>query len=117
MKYDIGLGYQEPWDVTSARWLLKRPLRTASARVTKNFESVSMGFEVLSVGERLDRLSSTVYGGLDPYTITNLFATKNISQNLNAYLRAQNIFDSRYEESSGYHNEGSFYLVGIEIKH
>lgn len=117
IRIDLGVGYQEPWDVNGARWLLRRPLRTESVRLTADLsDSLNTGFEVLHVGERLDRVSTTRYEGLDAYTVVNGFLSQQLNSNFSTYLRLQNIFNQRYEESVGYHNEGFFALVGIEFK-
>ncbi len=116
IKADFNVGYQEPWDVDGARWLLRRPLKTATVRLTKSWEKSDIGYEVTAVGDRLDRMSTAEYGSLDSYMVSNAFASQQITERQSVYLRASNIFNQRFEESSGYFNEGAFWLVGYEIK-
>jgi iron complex outermembrane receptor protein/vitamin B12 transporter len=116
LKADFSVGYQEPWDVDAARWLLRRPLKTASVRLTKSWEKYDVGYEVTAIGDRLDRISTAEYGSLDSYMVSNVFASQQINDQQSIYLRGSNIFSQRFEESSGYFNEGAFWLVGYEIK-
>jgi iron complex outermembrane recepter protein len=116
LRADISVGYQEPWDVDAARWLLRRPLKTASIRLTQAWQKANMGYEVISVGERTDRVGANSYGSLASYMTSNVFASQDVDAQKTIYVRGQNIFNERFEESSGYFHEGAFYLVGIEIK-
>ena len=123
LRLDASVGYQEPWDVENAQWLIRRPLQTGSLRATKTWEKTDLGAEVIYVGERLDRFnqtfpppspSVTTYGNLSSYSVANVFASHEVKENTSVYTRGSNIFGQRYEESRGYHNEGEFWLVGLE---
>lgn len=117
-RFDFNYGYQEPWDVENARRLLRRPLHTGSVRLSQDFEKSDISFESVWTGERVDRFSFSPpsYGSLPAYIISNLAYTHELSENASAYLRGNNIFNDRYEESRGYHNEGAFWLVGVELR-
>lgn len=117
-RFDLNFGYQEPWDVDNARRLQKRPMHTGSIRIAQDFDQDEIGFETIWVGERVDRFSfvPVTYGSLPAYMISNLTYNHLFSENLTAYLRGNNIFNSRYEESRGYHNEGAFWFAGLEFR-
>jgi len=116
LKADFSVGYQEPWDVDAARWLLRRPLKTASLRLTQSWDKSDAGFEVISVSDRMDRFGTTTYGSLASYMTTNAFASQEVDATKSVYVRGQNIFNDRFEESTGYFSEGAFWLVGLEIR-
>lgn len=116
LKADFNVGYQEPWNVDSARWLARRPLKTASIRLTQSWEKSDAGYEVIAVGERVDQFGPTTYGSLGAYMISNVFASQEIDAQKSVYVRGSNVFNERFEESRGYHNEGAFWLVGLELK-
>ncbi len=111
----LNLGYQEPWDVQNARWLTRRPLQTGSVSLNQIWEKNRFHYEVLWNGERLDRFSLSSYGNLEAYVISNAAWTYEHSSSLSLYVRGNNIGNHRYEESRGYFNEGSFWLIGMEI--
>jgi len=124
LRAEISLGYQEPWDVDAAQWLVRRPLQTGSLRLTQTWEKSDLGVEVIAVGERLDRFkqtfppgpSVTTFGNLDSYMVSNVFASYELDDAMSVYTRGSNIFGQRYEESRGYHNEGAFWFVGLEMR-
>ncbi|MGZ5278428.1 MAG: TonB-dependent receptor plug domain-containing protein [Pseudobdellovibrionaceae bacterium] len=124
LRADVSVGYQEPWDVDAAQWLVRRPLQTGSLRLTQTWENADLGYEVIAVGERLDRFKQTFppgpmitsFGNLDSYVISNVFASFQMNESSSVYTRGSNIFGQRYEESRGYHNEGAFWLVGLELR-
>jgi outer membrane cobalamin receptor len=116
LKADLSIGYQEPWDVDAAQWLPRRPLKTASLRLTQTWDKSDAGFEVISVSDRIDRMGTTTYATLASYMTTNAFASQEIDATKSIYVRGQNIFNDRFEESTGYFNEGAFWLVGLEIR-
>jgi iron complex outermembrane receptor protein/vitamin B12 transporter len=110
-------GYQEPWDVQNARWLLRRPLQTGSLGLDHVLDQDRFHFELVWNGERLDRFSLTTYGNLEAYLISNASWTRTLSDEWSTYLRVSNLGNARFEESRGYFNEGAFWLVGLEWVH
>lgn len=114
-RVDAALGYQEPWDVQNAHWLLRRPLQSGSLRLTETSGPVQWGYELIGRGERLDRFSGTSDGSLSSYLISNVFLAKDLGRQTSLYVRGNNVFNERYEDSRGYFSEGAFWLTGIEI--
>lgn len=114
-KLQLSLGYQEPYDVTSARWLTRRPLQTGSAKLTKYFENQNINIEAFGNGEKLDQYNSTRIVSLDSYVAWNTTYNLVINENISTFVRVNNLFNKKYEESYGYQNEGLSALAGIEI--
>lgn len=112
---NLAVGYQEPRDVNAANWLLRRPLRTASLKVRKEFDQYSFGGEVVHNGDRRDRMGSTTYGTLGAYTYTNLIAEYVPQENLSFFARGQNIFNQKYQSSQGFTDEGLNVTGGAEV--
>ena len=113
---NLAIGYQEPRDVNAANWLLRRPLRTASLKVRKEFDQYSLGGEVVHNGDRRDRMGSTTYGTLGAYTYVNLIAEYNPQENLSFFARGQNIFNQKYQSSQGFSDEGINVTGGAEVR-
>lgn len=113
---NINFGYQEPRDVTNAKWLARRPLVTASAGLQKNWEKDSAGLQVAYTGDRTDRASATRDRQLASRTLLNVNYNHKINSDLAVYARGNNITDQRFEQSSGFYDEGFFGLVGLELQ-
>jgi iron complex outermembrane receptor protein/vitamin B12 transporter len=105
--------YQEAKDTDTGIRLQRRPMNTGSFGLSKSWEGCSTGFEIIYSGDRETQLSSTRYKLLSEYTIGNIFYNQNLSDNLQAYIRINNVSDYRYEESYNYFNEGRFSLAGL----
>lgn len=112
----LNLGYQEPRDVTNAKWLARRPLVTASLGASKDWENDTVGAEVVYTGDRTDRASATLDRQLASRTILNLNYIHKINSDFSIYARGNNVTDQRFEQSSGYYDEGFFGLVGLELQ-
>jgi iron complex outermembrane recepter protein len=110
LRSDLSLGYQEPKDIANAKWLARRPLRTGSARLTKDFEDKNISLEYVMSGARFDR--NVMLSG---YSIWNLSYNQNFKNDVSVYVRANNFMNSKYETALGYYEEGSFWLAGIEF--
>ncbi len=112
--YNLTLGYQEPYDDSQKTWLVRRPLRTASFKVRKDFERLGLGAEIIHNGSRRDRTGSTTYGDLVSYTLYNLIVDYKLHKELSIFSRIQNLADSHYESSYGFYDEGMNTQVGAE---
>jgi iron complex outermembrane receptor protein len=110
-RFDASLGYQEPWDIGNARQLVRRPKETGSLRWTESFEKDQWMLETIYNGGRLDQSVK-----LSPYQIANFSYTKQISARTSTYVRGNNIFNTRYEQTYSYYDEGSFWLLGMEFR-
>ena len=114
MTYNLTIGYQEPFDNSQGTWLLRRPLRTASVKIRKDFELLGFGGELIHNGSRRDRAGQSSYGTLSSYTTINLVADYKIASNALIFSRAQNIADQRFESTYGFYDEGLNIKVGAE---
>ncbi|MFP5518463.1 MAG: TonB-dependent receptor plug domain-containing protein [Bdellovibrionia bacterium] len=121
-RYDTGtlvqlaLGYQDPWDEDNKQRLVRRPLYNGSLRITQNFEPVTAFVELIGAGDRLDyaNMSRTRTESLDPYHIVNAAVSYKWDQSLNFFLRGNNVFNNRYEETYTYYVEGFSLHGGVE---
>ncbi len=111
--YTADFGYQEPKDIEKNRWLLRRPLQTATLQVLKNSGAHTYQFETVYSGERIDSFSSTETGSLDSYAVSNLGYNYQHTKELELYIKAKNIFNNRFEQTRGYYDEGLFVLTGL----
>ncbi len=108
------LAYQEPKDLEQGTWLPRRPLRTASLKVRKEFSDFSVGLDLVHNGDRRDRTGATSYGLLNPYTLVHVIAEYQVLKDLALFTRVQNLFDQRYESNYGFYDEGLNVIAGAE---
>ncbi len=113
--YNLAIGYQEPYDYSQQTWLVRRPLRTASLKVRKDYDQLGLGLEVVHNGDRRDKTGSTTYGTLTPYTLLNLIAEYKVFDDLAVYSRLQNVGNQHYESSYGFYDEGLNAQLGAEL--
>ncbi len=114
--YNLTFGYQEPYDNSQKTWLVRRPMRTASLKIRKDFDSIGLGAEMIHTGSRRDKTGTDSYGTLSSYTLLNLIADYKIDQKLSLFSRGQNIANQRYESSYGFYDEGLSVQVGAEYE-
>jgi outer membrane cobalamin receptor len=112
---DFSFGYQEPYDLENNRWLLRRPLQTASLNLTYLFERGSLNYEIFYSGEKLDNTTAGV-ASLPSYQVSNVASRYRIDDSTQVYLRVSNLFNKKYEQTFSYYNEGLAILAGLEIK-
>lgn len=113
----LSFGYQEPRDLTANDWLVRRPLVTGAAKLSANTGRNIYNLEVVGNGDRRDQSfrAPTRYTTLSGFVIWHASWTHVISENANVFLRGNNLFDYRFEDSAGYFNEGRTAQVGFEI--
>lgn len=112
--FNLAVGYQEPRDIDKGDWLVRRPLRTASFKVRKEFEKLGLGLEAIHNGERRDRTGSASYGTVNSYTYLNATAEYDFNKNWSVFTRVQNLTNSKYESSYGFFDEGTSVTAGFE---
>ena len=115
INYNFAFGYQEPYDNSQKSWLVRRPLRTASLKVHKEFDKSGLGLELIHNGDRRDKTSSSTYGTLTPYTLINLVGDSKINEKITVFSRIQNLANLRYESSYGFYDEGLNIQAGAEF--
>ncbi len=110
--FDLRLGYTytDTEDENGAR-LLRRPLHKGSFEINLHpRDDIQINLNVLYVGER-DEVSET----LDSYTLVNLAAFHQVTENFKGFVRVDNLFDEEYEEVAGYGTAGISGYIGVEL--
>ena len=110
----LALGYQEPKDLSQNDWLVRRPLRTASLKLRKEYEKLGLGLAAVHNGDRRDKTGSTSYGTINSYTYVNATVDYQKNESLTFFARGQNILNNRYETSYTFYDEGANFSVGAE---
>lgn len=121
-RLQLSLGYQEPKDFSSNTWLVRRALRTASLKANHDLnDKTSIGLEVIHTGSRRDQYFtftppftySTKTTTLSDYTLTHLVVNHRVTEALNLFARAENIFSEQYQPSYGYYADGPIVRAGV----
>jgi vitamin B12 transporter len=68
---------------------------------------------VLSVKHAADRLNDFGTAALGDYTVVNLQVARDVGNDTEVYLRAENLFDEDYELSEGFATAGQSFYVGL----
>lgn len=109
----------EARDENSGAALLRRPRNKFSAMMNLPFTGKgSIHLSLLRVGEREDiDFSSPPYGEvtLPAYTLLNAVLSYHLVQNVQIFLRLDNIFNTRYEMVKGYGTPGFSFSTGVNI--
>jgi iron complex outermembrane receptor protein/vitamin B12 transporter len=114
--YNLAIGYQEPYDYSQKTWLVRRPLRTASLKIHKDYENSGLGLEVIHNGDRRDRTGSARYGTISSYTLVNLISDYKVQDDFSVFARIQNLANQKYESSYGFYDEGINASTGFEYQ-
>ena len=101
-------------DLTTREDLARRPRLMANARIVWTpDEAWSVGASVSYSGKRFDDPMETVR--LAPFAVVNLFASYAISERLQVYGRAENLFDEHYETAAGYRSLPRTITAGLRL--
>lgn len=117
---DLGLqfsaGYQEPKDLSTSNWLVKRPLRTASVKANLGLgDQIDFGLEAIHTGDRRDTAGGPTVT-LSSYTLLHATLNVQINSELSTFVRAENITDTQYQSSFGYYIDGVVARVGLNYR-
>ena len=112
---NLALGYQEPRDLDRDAWLIRRPVRTASFKINKEFEKLSYGFEVIHNGDRRDQFGPGRFGTVAEYTFANAITEYRQDDKISYFARVQNLTSQKYETSYGFFAERLNLSIGTEI--
>jgi outer membrane cobalamin receptor len=124
-KWVLNLGYQEPRDVNSGKWLSRRPLKSGSLIYSKKSDQETWNVEVVGRGERDDVKNSTQTVRLDGYATINTSYIFELSEEtarsfsakeMSLYFRGQNLLSEKYDESYGYRNPGLEFFAGVRAE-
>lgn len=107
--------YQEPWDETNKRWLVRRPLISGSLRYSIAMGDYQTQAELVMVGSRGDRTGAS-YGEIPGYAVANLAGTYHMTDDYSVYARIDNIANYRYQESYSYYSEGVAGTLGLSAQ-
>ena len=115
--YHLFLAYQEPNDSSTGTWLVKRPLRSGGAKVTKLFYSdkASITLELNHVGERRDKQTSSSYINVENYTLIHFSANLKITDQTEVFSRLNNLTNQTYQSSYGYYDTGAKGSLGVQV--
>ena len=91
----------------SANWRFNEGRGLLSAGVIYNGEMHDLGFDAFTFAQR-DVL-------LDAYTVVNLGASYQVSDQINVYGRLENALDEDYEEAFGFNSAGFAAYAGLKI--
>ncbi len=118
-KVTLNLGYQEPKDINTGRWLARRPLKSGSLSYSQKQAGRTWSLELVGRGERDDFKSASETVSLPGYTSLNSSYICPVETNsrglkeLSLYFRGENLLSEKYEESYGYRNPGLGFFVGL----
>lgn len=115
LRLTLALGYQEPKDISNNQWLVRRPLRTASLKISSDISDLlNVGTEIIHSGEKLDK-SGTQYLMVESYSLINIFSNFKISDLTSLFARIENIENKDYQTTYGFYNQGALYKFGAQL--
>lgn len=100
--------------LTYKKRIMWTPDFTASVQVSINLKSWDFTVSAQYTGKRYK--SNLNVDFLEPYTLVNLCLNLKVSKTAVPYLKAENIFNSRYESIDGYPLPGVCLTAGCKIK-
>lgn len=122
IKLQFSFGYQEPKDLSTGTWLVRRALRTAAIKANYDInDQVSLGTEVIHTGSRRDQYFtftppatfSTRTATIPSYTVVHVVGNYLVRTDLNLFARAENIFGKDYQTTYGYYVDGPVVRAGL----
>ncbi len=109
--------YTDTEDKRTKENLLRRPKNKFSLDLNYRFlNKGNINLGVIYVGKR-DDIDPSTYDRVrvDQYTLVNLSTSYNITKNLQAFGRVENLFDKEYEEVKGYGTPGLSVFGGMKL--
>ena len=98
------INYNEPEDRDTGNTLAKRPEKSAIFAADRHIGKWDIGASWRAYSERFDTVSNTI--GTAGYGLVDIRAGYQISNNLKAQLKLNNIFDKDYQTNSRYNQDG-----------
>lgn len=97
-------------DLDSGSQLARRPRNKVNLTLRHELEEsdTTVGLRYLFVGSRLDGINT-----LDPYTLIDVFADRQLDDHWSGFIRLENILDTDYEEVFGYGTRGFGVYAGL----
>lgn len=114
--YSLSLGYQEPKDLSLNNWLVRRPLRTASLKVSQNLtDAMTFSAELNHTGCRRDRGAAGSYLTIEDYTLLNLIADFKPTESTTVFGRLDNANAQKYQTAYGFYTQEVSGKVGVQV--
>jgi vitamin B12 transporter len=114
----VAYTYLEAENLTQHARLLRRPRHMLSADAWRDLGAgVSIGAGILHVAKRQD-IDPLTFATVDAgdYTAARVYVAWAVNNRLTLSVRAENLFNARYEEVSGYPAPGAGWFAGIAAK-
>ena len=116
---DVRLAYShlEADDLTAGTRLLRRPKRSGSLDLWKDFGGLSAGAGVVFVNDRMDVHAAT-FANIDgeDYAVVRIYGAWRVNDRLALKARVENLLDESYEQVHGYPQLGFGAYAGVEWK-
>ncbi len=108
---DASVSYVEPRDADTDNILIKRSRSNLTLNADRDFGNWQMGFSVKSQSRRFtDSANTDSIGG---YTTFGVRLGYRLTGDLEASLKADNLFDKDYRLNKGYNHEGRSWQLGL----
>ncbi len=108
--------YTRSKDKISGEKLLRRPENRADLVLNYRFaDRANVNLNLLYVGKREDYFPYPDRVVAEPYTLVNLVLSYQVSNNVEAFARIDNLFDREYEVVLGYGSAGRSAYVGLRL--
>jgi vitamin B12 transporter len=110
--------YTDASDDTTGLELLRRPKHRASLNATwRPIGRLSFSTTVIYVGSQVDgnRSFSIPRLNTDPYFVVNLAAEYEAAKAVTLFARADNLFDRRYQNPTGFQRPGFGFYAGVRV--
>jgi vitamin B12 transporter len=110
--------YTDATDDTTGLELLRRPKHRASLNATwRPIDRLSLSTTMIYVGSQVDGDRSFFIPRLkaDPYFLVNVAAEYDAGKGVTLFARADNLFDRRYEDPTGFQRPGFGFFAGVRV--
>jgi vitamin B12 transporter len=117
-KFRADYTYTDATDDTTGLELLRRPKNRASFNVGwRPIDRLLLSATLLYVGSQVDgnRSFSIQRLNTDPYFVVNVAAEYDVGKGVTLFARANNLFDRRYEDPTGFQRPGFGFFAGARI--
>ena len=110
--------YTVATDDTTGLELLRRPKHRASVNANwRPIDKLSLSATWLYVGSEVDgnRSFSIPRLNTNPYYVVNIAAEYDVGKGVTLFARADNLFDRRYEDPTGFQRPGFGFFAGLRV--
>jgi vitamin B12 transporter len=110
--------YTNATDDQTGLELLRRPRHKASVKAAwQPIDRLSISGTLLYVGSQVDgnRSFSIPRLNTDPYVVVNLAVEYEVRKDVTLFARADNLFDERYQDPTGFQRPGFGFVAGVRV--